>query len=241
MPGFLGKCPPPGACCLSAARMGWPTMSATARWPSGLWAYVHGDDLAHKGVVVAHLDHGYSIEECEAARDAGFTSLMFDGSRLPLSENIEQTARVVKLAHEAGISCEGEIGFAMTLFGQNSYGAREEGKDWTGNSTYHYAIAGAVCQGGFGGHISNLALGLYDVELWSSQGELLSQLERALDRPDRLLVVYFSPAQWVPRVTIHVPKRAAGGPGRGCSVPAACPRRSDPRRGARIPGGAGPG
>jgi predicted secreted protein len=32
-----------------------------------------------------------------------------------------------------------------------------------------------VCQGGFGGHISNLALGLYDVELWSSQGELLCQ------------------------------------------------------------------
>lgn len=39
---------------------------------------------------------------------------------------------------------EGEIGFSMTLFHQNSYGSREEGKDWTGNSTYLHAIAGAV-------------------------------------------------------------------------------------------------
>jgi glycine dehydrogenase subunit 1 len=39
---------------------------------------------------------------------------------------------------------EGEIGFSMTLMHQNSYGSREEGKDWTGNSTYLHAIAGAV-------------------------------------------------------------------------------------------------
>ncbi|MEM1188035.1 MAG: aminomethyl-transferring glycine dehydrogenase subunit GcvPA [Pseudomonadota bacterium] len=39
---------------------------------------------------------------------------------------------------------EGEIGFSMTLMHQCSYGSREEGKDWTGNSTYLHAIAGAV-------------------------------------------------------------------------------------------------
>lgn len=39
---------------------------------------------------------------------------------------------------------EGEIGFSMALFHQNSYGSREEGKDWTGNSTYLHATAGAV-------------------------------------------------------------------------------------------------
>lgn len=39
---------------------------------------------------------------------------------------------------------EGEIGFAMALMHQNSYGSREEGKDWTGNSTYLHATAGAV-------------------------------------------------------------------------------------------------
>lgn len=61
--------------------------------------------------VVAHLDHGYSYEDCRAALDAGFTSLMFDGSRKPLSQNIEETARVVELARSGDVSCEGEIGF----------------------------------------------------------------------------------------------------------------------------------
>lgn len=61
--------------------------------------------------VVIHLDHGASLDECRAALDAGFTSLMFDGSRLPLSANIDATAAVVELAHAAGVSCEGEIGF----------------------------------------------------------------------------------------------------------------------------------
>ena len=61
--------------------------------------------------VVAHLDHGYTMDECKAALDAGFTSLMFDGSRKPLAQNIDETAAVADLAHGAGISCEGEIGF----------------------------------------------------------------------------------------------------------------------------------
>lgn len=61
--------------------------------------------------VVAHLDHGTSIEECRAGIEAGFTSVMFDGSRLPLAENIAQTAAVVAMAHARGVSCEGEIGF----------------------------------------------------------------------------------------------------------------------------------
>ena len=61
--------------------------------------------------VVVHLDHGYSLDECQAALEAGFSSVMFDGSRLPLAQNIAQTAAVSALAHAAGASCEGEIGF----------------------------------------------------------------------------------------------------------------------------------
>ena len=72
--------------------------------------------------VVAHLDHGYTFEECQAALDAGFTSLMFDGSRKPLSQNIDETARVAELAHSAGISCEGEIGFVGYDGGEASNG-----------------------------------------------------------------------------------------------------------------------
>ena len=70
--------------------------------------------------VVAHLDHGYTFEECQQALDAGFTSLMFDGSRKPLAENIADTARVAQLAHDAGISCEGEIGFVGYSGGEGS-------------------------------------------------------------------------------------------------------------------------
>ncbi len=72
--------------------------------------------------VVAHLDHGYSLDECRAALDAGFTSLMYDGSRAPLSQNIAETAAVAELAHAAGISCEGEIGFVGYAGGEGSAG-----------------------------------------------------------------------------------------------------------------------
>ncbi len=61
--------------------------------------------------IVIHLDHGDSLDTCRAALDCGFTSLMFDGSRLPLQQNMDLTAAVAELAHSAGLSCEGEIGF----------------------------------------------------------------------------------------------------------------------------------
>jgi fructose-bisphosphate aldolase, class II len=76
--------------------------------------------------VVAHLDHGYTFEECREALEAGFTSLMFDGSRKPLAQNIEETARVAELAHGAGISCEGEIGFVGYAGGEGSAGTDPE-------------------------------------------------------------------------------------------------------------------
>lgn len=88
--------------------------------------------------VVAHLDHGYTVEECRQALDAGFTSLMFDGSRKPLSQNIDETAAIAEMAHAAGISCEGEIGFVGYSGGEGSAGtdpdeaarfARETGVD----------------------------------------------------------------------------------------------------------------
>jgi fructose-bisphosphate aldolase class II len=60
--------------------------------------------------VVSHLDHGRSEDEVRAAIDAGFTSVMFDGSLLPLEDNIRQTAALCAMAHAAGVSCEGEIG-----------------------------------------------------------------------------------------------------------------------------------
>ena len=72
--------------------------------------------------VVAHLDHGYTFEECKIALDSGFTSLMFDGSRKPLAQNIDETAAIAQMAHGAGISCEGEIGFVGYDGGEASDG-----------------------------------------------------------------------------------------------------------------------
>lgn len=88
--------------------------------------------------VVAHLDHGYTFDECREALDSGFTSLMFDGSRKPLLQNIDETAAIAEMAHAAGISCEGEIGFVGYARGESSAGtdpqeaarfARETGVD----------------------------------------------------------------------------------------------------------------
>ena len=76
--------------------------------------------------VVAHLDHGYTYEECREALDSGFTSLMFDGSRKPLAENIAETAKIAEMAHAAGISCEGEIGFVGYANGEKSAGTDPE-------------------------------------------------------------------------------------------------------------------
>lgn len=76
--------------------------------------------------IVAHLDHGYTFEDCKMALDSGFTSLMFDGSRKPLNQNIEETARIVEMAHADGISCEGEIGFVGYSGGENSNGTDPE-------------------------------------------------------------------------------------------------------------------
>ena len=60
--------------------------------------------------IVLHLDHGKNFESCQAAIDGGYTSVMIDGSSLPLEQNIELTREVVKYAHARGVSVEGELG-----------------------------------------------------------------------------------------------------------------------------------
>ena len=60
--------------------------------------------------VVIHLDHGSSIENCKKAIDNGFTSVMYDGSNLPIEENIKNTKEVVEYAEKYNVSVEAEIG-----------------------------------------------------------------------------------------------------------------------------------
>lgn len=59
--------------------------------------------------VALHLDHG-SYEGAFKAMDAGFSSVMFDGSHYGIEENIEKTKEVIRVAGERGISVEAEVG-----------------------------------------------------------------------------------------------------------------------------------
>ncbi|MEM3153904.1 MAG: class II fructose-bisphosphate aldolase, partial [Candidatus Bathyarchaeia archaeon] len=51
-----------------------------------------------------HLDHGEDVETVKKCLEAGFTSVMIDGSHLPIEENIALTKRVVDVAHQMGVS-----------------------------------------------------------------------------------------------------------------------------------------
>ena len=87
---------------------------------------IHPDELAHVGVdlvvavlhrarrssvpVAVHLDHGSGYDQVLTAIQAGFTSVMVDGSMLPYEENVAVTRQVVEAAHAVGLSVEGELG-----------------------------------------------------------------------------------------------------------------------------------
>jgi fructose-bisphosphate aldolase class II len=76
--------------------------------------------------VVAHLDHGESLAVCAQAIDCGFTSVMYDGSALPLAENIARTVEIVAMAQAAGVSVEAELGFVGYHQGAESRGTDPE-------------------------------------------------------------------------------------------------------------------
>ena len=60
--------------------------------------------------VAVHLDHGASFARVVRCIRAGYTSVMYDGSRLPFDENVAATRRIVEIAHHVDVSVEGEIG-----------------------------------------------------------------------------------------------------------------------------------
>lgn len=59
--------------------------------------------------VALHLDHG-TYEGCFKCIDAGFSSIMFDGSHYPIDENVEKTSELVRICREKGMSLEAEVG-----------------------------------------------------------------------------------------------------------------------------------
>ena len=70
------------------------------------------NDIAKKATVPVclHFDHGTDYNKIKAAVDAGFSSVMYDGSALPYEENIANTLAVSKMAHLKGVSVEAELG-----------------------------------------------------------------------------------------------------------------------------------
>lgn len=64
----------------------------------------------HMVDVALHLDHARDFDAIKDAIEAGYSSIMFDGSNLPFKENIAKTKAVVDYAHARGVSVEGELG-----------------------------------------------------------------------------------------------------------------------------------
>ncbi len=67
------------------------------------------EDLNITVPVALHLDHG-SYDACLKCIDAGFSSVMFDGSHFPIEENVQKTTELVNICHSKGISIEAEVG-----------------------------------------------------------------------------------------------------------------------------------
>ncbi len=67
------------------------------------------DSLGITVPVALHLDHG-SYEGAKKAIEAGFSSIMFDGSHYPIEENIEKTTEIINICHSKGLSVEAEVG-----------------------------------------------------------------------------------------------------------------------------------
>lgn len=97
--------------------------AARAHMPLAVWGPMLGAlaDAAAVPICV-HLDHGRDSGECRAALEAGFTSVMYDGSADPFARNAADTAAVAALARTFGASCEGEIGVVGYADGAPSTG-----------------------------------------------------------------------------------------------------------------------
>ena len=72
-----------------------------------------------KTPLVLHLDHGKSYEICKKCIDAGFRSVMIDGSMLPFEKNVKLTRKVVNYAHQKGVFVQAELGKIPRVASEN--------------------------------------------------------------------------------------------------------------------------
>lgn len=90
-------------------------------------AYIRERAKTAPGPVSLMLDHGASFEQCMRAIYAGFTDVMFDGSKLPVDENIAITQQVVAAAHAVGVGVEAELGHVGSGSEYQTYGRQRKG------------------------------------------------------------------------------------------------------------------
>lgn len=93
--------------------------------PGVIEKYVNFEDYAYATARAArdasvpvgiHLSHGLDLDQFERACKAGFTSVMYDGSKLPYEENVANTKKAVEIGHKFGCAVEGELGALGSSF-----------------------------------------------------------------------------------------------------------------------------
>lgn len=84
---------------------------------------------ASQAPVCVHLDHAESVDLCREAVDMGFSSIMYDGSKLPDADNRASTAEISAYAHSKGVSVEAELGEVGGKDGVHSATARTDPDD----------------------------------------------------------------------------------------------------------------
>lgn len=110
----------PGIIALYTSAMDRPNAKAFA-------AYIRQRAMDSKVPISLMLDHGGSFEYCIKAISYGFTDVMYDGSRLSMEENIENTRAIVRVAHAVGICVEAELGHVGSGSQYQTYGGIRKG------------------------------------------------------------------------------------------------------------------
>jgi fructose-bisphosphate aldolase class II len=124
------------------------------------------------------LDHGASFEHCIMALKHGFTDVMYDGSKLPIDENIETTRWIVRAAHALGAGVEAELGHVGVGSEYQSFGA--QGKGFTDPATVERFVAETGVD--FLAIAIGTAHGLYEGEPHIDL-DLLKEIRRRVDIP----------------------------------------------------------
>jgi len=124
------------------------------------------------------LDHGASFEHCIKALKHGFSDVMYDGSKLPVDENIVTTRWIVRAAHAVGAAVEAELGHVGSGSDYQSFGA--QGKGFTDPDTVERFVAETGVD--FLAIAIGTAHGLYEGEP-NIDLDLLQEIRRRVDVP----------------------------------------------------------